>query len=139
MKLASQNVNGKEIPVIIHEPVNNGEAANNVGLKDMSPKVGEGEMTMDKFNEMMALYNARVNANQVTLSAQISAREVQKGRERSDKATGAPILIVKAIKLFTLAVTKSHSFLKAVPSFKTFPRQCITSLNSIALTCLKAH
>ena len=92
MKTATTTVNGKEIPVIIHESVNNGEAANNVELKDMSPKIGEDEMTMDKFNEMMALYNARVNANQVTLSAQISAREVQKGKERSDKATGALIL-----------------------------------------------
>lgn len=88
----TKEINGKQIPVITHAPVNNGEAANNVELKDMAPKIGEDEMTMDKFNEMMALYNARVNANQVTLSAQISAREVLKGKERTEKTTGAPLL-----------------------------------------------
>ncbi|ATB68871.1 hypothetical protein SJPD1_1060 [Sulfurospirillum diekertiae] len=91
-KITTETVNGKEVPVLVHTPVNNGESANNVGLKDMSPKVGEGEMTMDKFHEMMALYNEQVNANKVTLSAQISQREVQNGKQRTDKTTGAPIL-----------------------------------------------
>jgi|GEM_PF-1889510 len=83
---------GKEIPVTIFKPINNGEAANNVDLKDMSPKVGDGSMTMEEFHYMMSLYNAKVNANQVTLSAQISQREVQNGKQRTDKTTGAPIL-----------------------------------------------
>ena len=90
----TKKINGREVPVITHKPVNIGEGANNADIKDMSPKVGEGEgaMTMEDFNRMMALYNARVNANEVTLSAQVSAREVIKGKERSDSKTGAPIL-----------------------------------------------
>lgn len=88
----TKKINGRDVPVITHAPVNNGEGANNTDIKDMSPKVGETAMTMDEFNRMMALYNARVNANEVTLSAQVSAREVIKGKERSDSKTGAPIL-----------------------------------------------
>lgn len=85
-----KEINGKEVPVITHAPVDNGEAANNAEIKDMSPKVGETSMTMEDFNRMMAVYNANVNANEVILSAQISAHEIIKGRPRTDKTTGAP-------------------------------------------------
>lgn len=88
----TEKINGKEIPVTVLKPVDNGEAANNVGLKDMSPKVGESNMDMDEFKRMMAIYNEQVNANKVILSAQISQREVIKGKARTDKTSGAPIL-----------------------------------------------
>lgn len=87
-----ENINGKSVPVAVHKPVNNGEAVNNLEIKDMSPKIGEGSMTMEDFNRMMALYNAKVNANNVTLSAQISQHEVIAGKPRVDKSTGAPHL-----------------------------------------------
>lgn len=90
--ITTEEINGKEVPVAVHAPINNGEAVNNVDIADMSPKVGESSMTMGDFNRMMALYNAKVNANEVTLSAQISQHEVFKGRPRTDKTTGAPLL-----------------------------------------------
>ena len=90
--ITTEKINGKDIPVAVHTPVNNGEAVNNVDLKDMSPKVGDGSMTMEEFHRMMALYNEQVNANKVTLSAQISQREVLNGKARTDQATGAPLL-----------------------------------------------
>ncbi|WNY98748.1 hypothetical protein SUSP_001166 [Sulfurospirillum sp. 'SP'] len=90
----TKKINGRDVPVVTHAPVNNGEGANNTDIKDMSPKIGEGDgaMTMEDFNRMMALYNARVNANEVTLSAQVSQREVIVGKQRIDKTTNAPHL-----------------------------------------------
>jgi len=87
-----EEINGNPVPVTVFAPVNNGDAANNVPLKDMSPKVGEGEMNMDEFYRMMRIHNERVNANQIVLSAEISAKEVIEGKMRVDKATQAPIL-----------------------------------------------
>lgn len=91
-EITTETINGKKVQVAVHTPVNNGEALNNVGIADMSPKVGDGSMTMEEFHRMMALYNEQVNANKVTLSAQISQREVINGKARTDKTTGAPIL-----------------------------------------------
>lgn len=98
--ISKETINGKEIPVAVHVPVNNGEAANNVEIKDMSPKIGDMAMSMDDFNRMMALYNQRVNANNVTLSAEISAKEIIKGKEKIDKASGLPVLDGEGFPLF---------------------------------------
>jgi len=92
MKTTHTTPSGKEIPVTVYEPINNGEAVNNIPILDMSPKIGETNMNMDEFSRMMRVYNERVNANIVTLSAEISSREVFKGKEKTDKATGVPVL-----------------------------------------------
>lgn len=83
--------NGQEIPVVVR-PMSNGESVNNVDVIDMSPTYGETNMNMEEFTRMMKLHNERVNANKVVLSAEISAREIIKGKEKVDKASNLPIL-----------------------------------------------
>ncbi|MBN1839481.1 MAG: hypothetical protein JW802_05495 [Campylobacterales bacterium] len=87
MKTITKEINGKQIPVTMIE---SGESANNVEIKDMSPTAGG--FSMEDFNRMMALHNQRVNANEVTLSAEITAKEVIKGKERLDKESRLPVL-----------------------------------------------
>ena len=58
----------------------------------MSPKVGETSMTMDEFNRMMRLYHEEVNANLLVLSIEVTSLEVIKGKIKTDKSTGMPIL-----------------------------------------------
>ena len=88
MKITTKTINGQEVPVIIHEAVENGESANNVDLKDMSPTVGDSHMSQAEFLRLMRLHNEKVNANTVTLSAEVSAKEVFEGKARTEKATG---------------------------------------------------
>lgn len=87
MKTMEKEINGKKIPVTM---VESGESANNVELTDMSPNAGG--FSMEDFNRLMVLHNQRVNANEVTLSAEITAKEVIKGRERIDKESRLPVL-----------------------------------------------
>jgi hypothetical protein len=86
-----QEINGKQVPVITHKPVNNGEAANNTELKDMSPTIGESSLSQDEFFRLMRIHNERVSSNTITLSAEISAKEVFEGKPRTDKS-GLPAL-----------------------------------------------
>ncbi len=87
-----EEINGKQVPVITHKPVNNGETANNSDLKDMSPTIGESSMTQDEFLRLMRIHNERVSSNTIILSAEISAKEVFEGKPRMDKASGLPAL-----------------------------------------------
>lgn len=100
MKTTTKTINGQEVPVIIHEAVESGEAANNVGLEDMSPTVGDSHMSQVEFLRLMRLHNEKVNANTVILSAEVSAKEVFEGKARTEKATGAPVLDADGNQLF---------------------------------------
>jgi len=91
---------GREVPLIVHEPIENPEAANNVDLKDMSPTVGDSQMSQAEFLRLMRLHNEKVNANTVTLSAEVSAKEVFEGKARTEKATNAPILDADGNQLY---------------------------------------
>lgn len=68
--------------------INNGQSANNVEVKDMSPKVGG--MSMEDFAIMQKKFDELVNANEVILSAKIREKTVLKGNEIKDKKTGVP-------------------------------------------------
>jgi len=68
--------------------VNNGQSANNVEVKDMSPKVGG--MSMEDFAKMQKKFDELVNANEVVLSAKIREKQVIRGNEIKDKKTGVP-------------------------------------------------
>ena len=79
--------NGEEIPVIVHP-----QAANNVEIKDMSPTVGEAQISQAEFLRLMRLHNEKVNANTLTLSAEVTKKEVFEGKQRIDKTSQLPIL-----------------------------------------------
>lgn len=87
-----EEINGNPVPITVFSPVNNGDAANNVPLKDMSPKVGESSMSMEEFNRMMALYHEEYNANKVVLSITVTSMEVRPGQQRVDKETKIPLV-----------------------------------------------
>lgn len=100
MKTTTKTINGQEVPVIIHEAVESGEAANNVGLEDMSPTVGDSHMSQAEFLRLMRLHNEKVNANYFVLGGKVSSKEVIEGKARIDKTTGAPILDSDGNQLF---------------------------------------
>lgn len=80
---------GKPLTVNTHRILEGGDSTNETPLKDMSPTIAQN-MSMDDFNRMMKLYNERVNANNVVLSAEITAKEVLAGKEIKDKETQLP-------------------------------------------------
>lgn len=69
--------------------INNGQSANNVELKDMTPQI-DG-LTQEQFIKFAQKYNDLVNSNEMTLSARVIAKDVIKGKEIVDKKTGIPV------------------------------------------------
>jgi hypothetical protein len=78
------------IPRIVHMPL--GDAVNNVEVKDMSPLVGDDDIEMAQFLRMQKKFDALINANEIKLSARVVKIDVIKGKERTDKATGVPLV-----------------------------------------------
>lgn len=72
-------------------PMPSSEAANNVEIKDMSPKI-DGDMDMETFLKMQKKFDELINANEIKLSSKIVNKTVINGKERTDKTTGAPLV-----------------------------------------------
>lgn len=73
------------------QPIASGEAVNNVEIKDMSPKI-DGDMDMETFLKLQKKFDELINANEIRLSSKIVNKTVINGKERTDKATGLPIV-----------------------------------------------
>ncbi|AFL69767.1 hypothetical protein [Sulfurospirillum barnesii] len=132
MKTTMKEINGKQVPVTTIE---NGEAVNNVEIKDMNPLAGN--FTMEDFNRMMALHNQRVNANEVTLSAEITAKEIIKGKERIDKDSRLPVLDSDGFPTFYPNRYKITFTFKGGTLTQTVSEEMYTSLEMGATYMLK--
>ena len=76
MKQTHTIPNGKEIPLEVYEPINNGEAVNNIPLKDMSPSLGSETFTREDYLHMRKIDMERENLNRFELRFDpISKRE----------------------------------------------------------------
>lgn len=73
------------------QPIESGEAVNNIEIKDMSPKI-DGDMDMETFLKLQKKFDELINANEIRLSSKIVNKTVINGKERTDKATGLPIV-----------------------------------------------
>ena len=80
---------GKPLTVNTHKLIESGESTNETPLKDMSPTI-DHNISMEDFNRMMKMYNEKLNANNVVLSAEITSKEVLAGKEIKDKETQLP-------------------------------------------------
>lgn len=75
----TEKINGKEIPVAVHVPVNNGEASNNVGLKDMSPQQNGTYLTVEAYREMRKRDAELDSMNLWSVGATIMSKRVELG------------------------------------------------------------
>lgn len=91
-----KEINGKQIPVITHKPVNNGEAANNAEIKDMSPKVltPAGQLDMQSFMELYKQAQEIFEHNLVENSFKVTKKSTYPGRQKmkTENNVSIPIL-----------------------------------------------
>ena len=78
--------NGAPIEVVMPHT----EAANNQTVKNMAPKVGNQDIS--DFRKQQVAFYREMNANNIELSAEVRAKEIRKGKEITDKATGQIVI-----------------------------------------------
>lgn len=91
--LSTENVNGKDIPVAVHVPVNNGEAVNNVDIKDMSPKFDTplGQLDMATLMAMYKKVDSIVNRKVLEDSFDVVKKYIVAGTQMTDRETKEPL------------------------------------------------
>ena len=91
--LSTENVNGKDIPVAVHVPVNNGEAVNNVDIKDMSPKFDTplGQFDMATMIAMHQKVDSIINRKVLEETFVVVKKYIVEGNQMSDRKTKEPL------------------------------------------------
>lgn len=84
-QLTTKNVNGKEVPVLVKAPVDNGESANNVEIKDMQPQVSTpvGSITLQSFMELYKQAQEIFGRNVVETSMTVTKKSTYAGRQKT--------------------------------------------------------
>lgn len=92
--LSTHEINGNAIPLTIFTPVDNGQAANNVPIVDMSPKVNTslGELSFDEFMKLYHKFESESNQNVAFVTANVIKKDIIQGKEILDKESKQPLI-----------------------------------------------
>jgi len=90
-----EEINGNPVPVTVFAPVNNGDAANNVPLKDMSPNGQVVSMTLDEQKRQLREMLSRLNRNIIELGVTVVSKRIVQGgivfeKDSNNKKTETP-------------------------------------------------